>query len=75
MGHSQGGMVGAHIQNYYWTGLDQVTGGRVVQTVGTPYQVIRDSEERRGRRGGEGRLASEISQVKSPKIRKMRYLR
>jgi len=38
VGHSQGGAVGLHIKNYYWSGLDQVTGGRLVQSVGTPYQ-------------------------------------
>eukprot|EP00026_Physarum_polycephalum_P002499 Phypoly_transcript_02506.p1 GENE.Phypoly_transcript_02506~~Phypoly_transcript_02506.p1 ORF type:complete len:633 (+),score=81.79 Phypoly_transcript_02506:79-1977(+) len=37
VGHSQGGMVGAHMLNYYWTGLDQVTGGRIAQTLGTPF--------------------------------------
>jgi len=38
VGHSQGGMVGVHMKNYYFTGLDKVTGGRIVQTLGTPFQ-------------------------------------
>jgi len=38
IGHSQGGNVLAHIYNYYHSGLDQATGGRLIQSVGTPYQ-------------------------------------
>jgi pimeloyl-ACP methyl ester carboxylesterase len=38
VGHSQGGAVGAHLKNFYWSGLDLVTGGRLLQSVGTPYQ-------------------------------------
>eukprot|EP01123_Difflugia_compressa_P001421 TRINITY_DN1164_c0_g1_i1.p1 TRINITY_DN1164_c0_g1~~TRINITY_DN1164_c0_g1_i1.p1 ORF type:complete len:551 (-),score=83.31 TRINITY_DN1164_c0_g1_i1:68-1600(-) len=38
IGHSQGGMVAAHIYNYYFTGLDNASGGRLIQSVGTPYQ-------------------------------------
>jgi len=40
IGHSQGGPVLAHLKNYYWSGLDQLKGttGRVLQTVGAPYQ-------------------------------------
>jgi len=38
VGHSQGGAVGLHLKNYYWSGLDLADGGRVVQSVGTPYQ-------------------------------------
>jgi hypothetical protein len=38
VGHSQGGMVGAHIANFYFTGLDISQNGRKVQSLGTPYQ-------------------------------------
>jgi len=38
VGHSQGGAVGLHIKNYYWSGLDLVSGGRILQSIGTPYQ-------------------------------------
>jgi len=38
IGHSQGGVVAAHIHNYYFTGLESATGPRPIQTVGTPYQ-------------------------------------
>jgi len=37
IGHSQGGIVLAHILNYYFTGLDHSTGGRKIQSLGTPY--------------------------------------
>lgn len=37
IGHSQGGMVLTHIQNFYWSGMDTTSGGRTVQSVGTPY--------------------------------------
>jgi len=37
LGHSQGGMVGAHIYTYYNTGMDDATGGFQMQSVGTPY--------------------------------------
>lgn len=37
--HSQGGMVSTHLLNYYFTDDDdQPTGGRIIQSVGTPYQ-------------------------------------
>nr|QBK90293.1 MAG: hypothetical protein LCPAC102_02060 [Pithovirus LCPAC102] len=37
--HSQGGMVSTHILNYYFTDEeDQADGGRLIQSVGTPYQ-------------------------------------
>lgn len=36
--HSQGGMAALHLYTYYWSGLDNATGGRVMQSVGTPYQ-------------------------------------
>ena len=38
VGHSQGGMVTAHILNYYWSGMDTTGTGRKGQSVGTPYQ-------------------------------------
>jgi hypothetical protein len=37
IGHSQGGHVSLHTYNYYHTGLDEATGGRIVQSVGTPW--------------------------------------
>jgi hypothetical protein len=37
IGHSQGGMVGLHLLNYYFTGLDEAANGRLIQTVGTPW--------------------------------------
>jgi len=37
VGHSQGGVVLVHILNYYESGLDESTGGRRIQSVGTPY--------------------------------------
>ncbi|KPL48031.1 conditioned medium factor [Xanthomonas axonopodis] len=36
--HSQGGMAALHLYTYYWSGLDNATGGLVMQSVGTPYQ-------------------------------------
>ncbi|UYB52180.1 conditioned medium factor [Xanthomonas sp. AM6] len=36
--HSQGGMAALHLYSYYWSGLDNASGGRVMQSVGTPYQ-------------------------------------
>jgi len=41
IGHSQGGMVGTHLRNYYWSGLDGVSPAsdkRIIQSLGTPYQ-------------------------------------
>jgi len=38
LGHSQGGMVGLHLLNYFETGMDDATGGKVLQSLGTPYQ-------------------------------------
>jgi len=39
IGHSQGGMVAAHILNYYFTGMDNLDASkRLIQTVGTPFQ-------------------------------------
>ncbi|KAB7769843.1 choice-of-anchor X domain-containing protein [Xanthomonas maliensis] len=36
--HSQGGMAALHLYTYYWSGLDNASGGRVMQSVGAPYQ-------------------------------------
>lgn len=41
VGHSQGGLVAAHIRNYYWTPNDAVAPGkRAVQTMGSPFQGV-----------------------------------
>lgn len=36
--HSQGGAAALHLYTYYWSGLDNASGGRLIQSVGTPYQ-------------------------------------
>lgn len=36
--HSQGGAASLHLYTYYWSGLDNATGSRLMQSVGTPYQ-------------------------------------
>jgi len=36
--HSQGGLASMHLKAYYWSGLDSATGGRVIQSVGSPYK-------------------------------------
>ena len=36
--HSQGGAAALHLYTYYWSGLDFASGGRLIQSVGTPYQ-------------------------------------
>ena len=36
--HSQGGAASLHLYTYYWSGLDSAGAGRLIQTVGTPYQ-------------------------------------
>ncbi len=36
--HSQGGMASLHLYNYYWSGLDNASGSRLIQSVGTPYK-------------------------------------
>lgn len=36
--HSQGGAAALHLFNYYWSGLDNATGARLIQSVGTPYK-------------------------------------
>ncbi|CAE7209229.1 phrB [Symbiodinium necroappetens] len=38
VGHSQGGCAALHLYTYYWSGLDWAEGGRLIQSVGTPYQ-------------------------------------
>ena len=36
--HSQGGCASLHLYTNYWSGLDDATGSRLIQSVGTPYQ-------------------------------------
>jgi hypothetical protein len=36
--HSQGGAASLHLYAYYWSGLDNATGSRLIQSVGTPYK-------------------------------------
>lgn len=36
--HSQGGAASLHLYTYYWSGLDNATGNRLIQSVGTPYR-------------------------------------
>ena len=36
--HSQGGLASLHLKAFYWSGLDKLSGGRAIQTVGSPYQ-------------------------------------
>lgn len=36
--HSQGGAATLHLYTYYWSGLDYADPGRLIQSVGTPYQ-------------------------------------
>ena len=36
--HSQGGAAALHLYTYYWSGLDNAGAGRLIQSVGTPYQ-------------------------------------
>jgi len=36
--HSQGGLASLHLKTYYWSGLDALTKGRPIQTVGSPYR-------------------------------------
>ncbi|MBJ6985213.1 choice-of-anchor X domain-containing protein [Luteimonas sp. MC1750] len=36
--HSQGGAASLHLYAYYWSGLDNAAGSRLMQSVGTPYQ-------------------------------------
>jgi len=37
IGHSQGGMAALHTRAFYWSGLDLASGGRLLQSVATPY--------------------------------------
>lgn len=36
--HSQGGMAALHLYTFYYSGLDKVGPGRLIQTIGTPFQ-------------------------------------
>lgn len=36
--HSQGGMAALHLHTFYWSGMDWAGSGRLIQSVGTPYQ-------------------------------------
>jgi len=36
--HSQGGLASVHLKAYYWSGLDNAKGNRVIQSVGSPYR-------------------------------------
>ena len=36
--HSQGGAAALHLYSRYWSGLDNASGGRLIQSLGTPYQ-------------------------------------
>jgi len=36
--HSQGGAAATHLYTFYWSGLDNASGSRLIQSVGTPYQ-------------------------------------
>lgn len=36
--HSQGGAASVHLYSFYWSGLDNAGPGRLIQSVGTPYQ-------------------------------------
>jgi len=38
VGHSQAGLASTHLLAYYWSGVDAANGGRLVQSVGSPYQ-------------------------------------
>lgn len=43
VGHSQGGLASLHLLTYYWSGLDKhpsATTGRLIQSVGSPYQGV-----------------------------------
>eukprot|EP01119_Soliformovum_irregulare_P007176 TRINITY_DN1957_c0_g1_i1.p1 TRINITY_DN1957_c0_g1~~TRINITY_DN1957_c0_g1_i1.p1 ORF type:complete len:654 (-),score=206.29 TRINITY_DN1957_c0_g1_i1:114-2075(-) len=37
IGHSQGGMVGLHLYNSFWSGMDRTTSGKKIQSLGTPF--------------------------------------
>jgi len=38
IGHSQGGTASLHLLNAYWSGLDHISSGRRIQSVGTPWK-------------------------------------
>ncbi len=38
VGHSQGGMAAVHLYAFYWSGLDWAGPGRLIQTLGTPFE-------------------------------------
>ena len=38
VGHSQGGNAALHLYTYYWSGLDNANGSRLIQSVGAPYR-------------------------------------
>lgn len=38
IGHSQGGLASLHLASYFWSGLDLVGDGRIIQSIGSPYQ-------------------------------------
>jgi len=35
--HSQGGLAATHLHSYYWSKLENAQGGRLIQSVGSPY--------------------------------------
>jgi len=36
--HSQGGLASVQLHNFYWSGLENTQGGRLIQSVGSPYK-------------------------------------
>jgi hypothetical protein len=38
VGHSQGGLAAVHLHAFYWSGLDWAGPGRLVQTLGSPFE-------------------------------------
>jgi len=38
VGHFQGGLASVHLHAFYWSKLDNANGGRLMQSVGAPYQ-------------------------------------
>jgi len=38
VGHSQAGLASLHLLSYYWSAFDVANGGRLIQSVGSPYQ-------------------------------------
>jgi len=37
IGHSQGGIVATHLMNFYWSGVNNAKGGKLIQTVASPF--------------------------------------